>query len=475
MQERVRESKMQYNKIFGFLIVLSILTALPLTGAEKSCIQGVKLPPVRSFDLSNGTKVFVIRDELPKITLVASVGFGSLYENSINAGISQLISSTLSLAGSKKYPGQVLHEKIESIGGKVSVHSSFEGTVISVKVLGRYRNDAYDILSDLIKNPNFDEKYIEIARSLFLERIKRKNDDPASVAIDNVKKIVFQESCYGAVPTKKSISSITRKMMIHAWDKYFRGSNIQVAVSSPLDFESVKAFSEKLFSGWPEGNIQDYHTDINVLKRGIAENKDKIFVIHRNIPQATVVAGLVAPAIHDKGNYALSVMNYILGGGSFNSRLMTEIRVKRGLAYVVQSIIRFRKNTGIYLAFAQTGNSNAAQVLSLIQENLDKIAEENVSEKELHWAKEAICNSYIFRFDTLLNILGNYLSSNYNGLPADYFEKYTGNIKDVSRDEIRKTAGAFLGSGYIRLVVGKPGIEKELGKLGEIVIIDEDK
>ena len=102
------------------------------------------------------------------------------------------------------------------------------------------------------------------------------------------------------------------------------------------------------------------------------------------------------------------MMNYILGGGSFTSRLMREIRVKRGLSYSVQSIIRFRKNTGIFLAFAQTKYETTDSALSLLLENTGLMSEEMVTDEEIKWTNESIKNSYIFEFDTPQSILNKY-------------------------------------------------------------------
>lgn len=102
-------------------------------------------------------------------------------------------------------------------------------------------------------------------------------------------------------------------------------------------------------------------------------------------------------------------MNYILGGGSFNSRLLKEIREKRGLSYAVQSVIRFRKNTGAFFAYAQTKTETADLALSLMLENSNAMATAEVENGELSWAKDAIQNSFIFEFNTLADILNKYI------------------------------------------------------------------
>ena len=164
-------------------------------------------------------------------------------------------------------------------------------------------------------------------------------------------------------------------------------------------------------------------------------------------------------------------MNYVLGGGSFNSRLVAEIRVKRGLAYAVQSVIRFRYKTGVFLAYAQTENRTAGRVLAIMKENIEKLGRESMHRNEIVWAKNAISNSFIFQFDTPHNILSNYMEIAYNNLPVDYYARYLDHIRAVQETDIVREAGELFRYGTITVVVGGEAAAAGLAKFGKVVVI----
>ena len=174
----------------------------------------------------------------------------------------------------------------------------------------------------------------------------------------------------------------------------------------------------------------------------------------------------------DGGVYALNVMNYILGEGSFNSRLMREIRVKRGLSYAVQSVIKFRKETGVFMAFAQTKNAQAAVTLSLLRDTINGMAGDTVTDDELRWAKASIAQSYIFEFDTALNMLDKYSFLYYNGLPAAYLTEYQSRIHGVDAASILRESKRLLRDGLVVVVVGGDELKGALAKIGEVVVVN---
>jgi zinc protease len=455
----------------AFLLLLSLSLDSRHPGAAQFAGDNVKLPPVEMARLENGIRLFYIKDELPQVTIVVSVGFGRLYENKENAGISELIAAAISLGGSKNYPGEALHKKIDSMGGRLNVNSSWENTVISIKVLDRFKEEAFAIAADLAARPNLDPPYLDTAKALVADSIRRKYDDPADIAFSKVREIIFDGNGYGSYPTEEKIASYTPDLVRETWKKYCAGSSVMIGVSSSLDFAETGRLCRKYFSSVAAGSGAPYDADLRKIRERVKVSGNKIFFYPKDIPQSMVIVGTVAPDIGYQGDYALEVMNYILGGGSFNSRLMTEIRVKRGLAYAVQSIVKFRHKTGLFLAFAQVENKTAGEVLGLLYKNIDMISHETISSGEIEWARRAIANSYIFQFDTPMNILSNYMAIAYNNLPADYYTTYISHINGVTGMNILAESRAMLEYGLITVVVGNESVLRDLKKHGEIVTI----
>jgi zinc protease len=462
---------MKRKAAIAILIIFSLMIVARRHVAAQFAGENVKLPPVETARLGNGIRLFYIKDDLPQVTIVVSIGFGRLYEKKENAGISELIASTISLGGSENYPGESLHEKIDQMGGRLSVSSSWEGTVISIKVLDRFKDEAFAIAADLAARPNLGPPYLDTAKALVADSIRRKYDDPAEIAFSKIREIIFDGDGYGSYPTEKKINSYTPELLLEAWKKYFSGGSIMIGVSSSLDFPEANRLCRKYFSSIASGGGATYEVDLTKVRDRVKVSGNKIYFYPKDIPQSTLIVGTVAPDIGYQGDYALEIMNYILGGGSFNSRLMTDIRVKRGLAYVVQSIVKFRYKTGLFLAFAQVENKTAEEALGLMYKNIDMISHEAISSGEIEWAQRAIANSFIFQFDTPMNILANYMAIAYNNLPADYFAAYIQHINGVTGLKILTEARALLENGLVTVVVGNESVLKDLKKHGEIIII----
>lgn len=450
------------------LLVLMSIAASALQGSSGA---DLKLPPVRTAALTNGIKLFYVQDELPQVTVVLSAGYGRMYEDREGAGMAELMAQTVSLGGSKRFPGTVLHEKVDAMGGRFSIEAGWEHILVSIKVLDRFRDEALDIVADLAANPNIEEQYLDNAKALVADSIRRKYDDPAEIAFERARAIIFGGEGYGSTPTEAGVRSYSLERVRETWRKHFAGRNIMIGMYAPLGFPEAERLCRERLAPLPAGAAAMYPADRKKALDAVASSRNKIFFYPKDIPQSTVVVGTIAPDIKYAGAYSLEVMNYILGGGSFSSRLMQEIRVKRGLAYAVQSIMRFRCRSGVFLAFAQTENKSAGEVLSLLTGNISRMTTEPVPASEIVWAQRAINNSFVFQFDTPLNILSNYMEIAYNDLPADYYISYLDRINAVNAGEIMRESRDLFSPGLITVVVGNESVVPELRKRGEVVVL----
>lgn len=431
----------------------------------------LSLPPVEEYELENGLKVFGIRDELPQFSIVAGASFGKLYEGRMNAGLSELLAKALTLGGSKRYPGDRLHDAIESIGGRITIEASWETVGISIRVLERHADLALDILADLLENPALDERSIADAKAILIEEIRRKNDSPAALAVEKLREIMFDGMGYGSNPSEQSIKSIGQAELRTAFNNHFRAANMVVGTVSGPDAAGTRARVEKALSKLERGARVNYRFDADRAVSAMRAGSKRIYFIRRPIPQATIVVGTLAPPLADPSSHALGVMNYILGEGSFSSRLMREIRVNRGLSYAVQSVLRQRRDTGIFLALAQTNTAQSPLTLRLILENMERMESSPVTRDELAWARQAMINSYIFEFETPLSVLEKYMTVYQMGLPFSYITDYQRGIAGVDAEGVRRAAGALFGRGSVRLVLGDPSLERELARFGEVVVL----
>jgi zinc protease len=459
---------------FKIIVVLFLVLIFSLDKTEANTDFLSSLPKVKKYQMKNDLGILYIKDELPITVLYASISFGKMYEDSANAGIADTLTRTITIAGTGSYKGNTLYQKIESIGGTISISAGLETIGIEIKVLSKYTDLAFNILGDILKNPIFEEDGVSSAKKLVTERIMRGMDKPDEIGVLKLREIIFCGSGYGATPTVKTIERINPESLKYVWKKFATGSNINIAVSSSMDENSIKSFAEKELSGIEKGKRETYAVDRNKIIESVKSSAGKIYLIPMELEQATIYTGTLAPDIKYEGNYALYTMNYILGGGSFNSRLMNDIRVKRGLAYSVFSVVRNRRNVGVFIGFVQTRNESVAEVISLINSNIKKMCNEPIDNDELQWAKESIKNSYIFRFETIEDLLGNYLDLEYNGLSRDYYENYLNHINNVTASKITDESKKLFGLGLITVVVGNINLKNELSSLGEVVVISPE-
>ncbi|HDP79563.1 MAG TPA: insulinase family protein, partial [Spirochaetes bacterium] len=263
----------------------------------------VTLPPVETHTADNGLRLYYIKDELPQLTIVVSIGYGKLNENKDNAGIAELLARTLTLAGSKKYPGEKLSAAIERVGGRFTIQESWENTVITIRVLERHSGLAYDILGDLVKNPNFDISYLNQARSLMDEKIRRRSDNPAELAFVMLRKIIFGGDGYGAVAVERSVASITLNDLAEVWKTRVKARNIMVGIAGSPDYDTVRKSILDTLGDLEPGVEAGYAVDRPKALAAVRSSRKKIYFIPRPIPQATIVVGTVAPDIRSPQVY----------------------------------------------------------------------------------------------------------------------------------------------------------------------------
>ncbi len=461
------------NNITGRLTIVVILTFCAIYTSWAGTDSGnAVMPEVKNHRLDNGVTILRINDDLPKTEIYVSISYGRLYEDMGNAGMSQVIANLLMVSGSKKYPGDSAIRSIEAVGGEINVHPGWENISIDIKVLSRDAGLAFDILSDMLTNPIFTDKGVQDSGRFIYQKYMRSLDDPASRGMEKLREIIFEGKGYGAGITTGSIKSITRASVGDIWDRYVTGGNIIVSVSSSIDDESLLSMCKKSFGVVKPGKREYYTVDTEKILAGIPAKSANIYLIPAELDQATILTGVPAAAISYEGNYAIAVMDYILGGGSFGSRLMTQIRERRGLAYSVYSYVVNRYTTGFFYSFAQTRNEEVGNVLGLMNENIRLMYEQPVLEEELSWAIQSIINSYVFTFSKISQILDNYFAIEYYGLDKNYFTGYTSRISSVTPEQIMSESRKLFGNGLVTVIVGKRELEKDLSKFGKVIIVE---
>jgi predicted Zn-dependent peptidase len=455
-----------------YISLTALLMIIFVAGSGSGAVK-FTLPEVKKVKLNNGLTFLHVEDELPQTTIIVSVGFGRMYEDEKTAGISDLIVRQMLAGGSVRYPGTSAFEMIENRGGSLSISTSWEATTVSVQVLSKFTEEAFDVVSSFLESPAFTPEAYKKAAEGVTGDLKMRYNDPFNIGFDFARNTVFRGAGYGALPTVAKTGLYNIEDLKAVWKKYFTAGNMIAAVSSSESYDACRLLAEKSFRTLSPGKRMPAAPLSGTLDADLKKESGIIYLVVRDIPQATVIAATAAPGMESEASYTLTLMDYLLGGGSFSSKLMSEIRVKRGLAYMVQSVYRPRGGAGIFMAIAQTKTESTGEVLGIIQSSIDEFSSGIIPADEIRRAKEAITNSYIFRFDSRYNLLSNYINMEYYGLAPDYYEKYTDKMNAVTAAMIASETSSVTVGRLVRVVVGSKDCLPLLEKLGKVEVIEK--
>jgi len=432
------------------LIFFALTPLTSLFGADE-----LRLPEVVRFSTSNGVTVYYVHDELPRITVAALVATGYLYETPEKAGITNLTTRTLSFGGTEDLSGTVLEEKVDATGSRFSVSPDWESISVSYQALDEFCEDAFIVTGGLLSKPAVTQGHFDLAKQLEKAKIAREGEDPMMAAYLAARGLLFNGTTYGIRPTVASVDACTLNDVVNNWKKSVCASNVVIGIASSRPLPEIKILAEKYFGKIAKGERLRYIVDVAADRARVRTLSGKVFFMRRDIPQSTVIILAPGADVHDPSADDLSVADQILGGGDFNSRLIREIREKRGLAYGTGSIMRMRNNVGIFMAYAQCESTKTPEVYSLMKNAIDDVAGGNIIPEDTELAKLSMIRSHIFAFDSELSVLSSYLSLWYTGLPVDYITGYAGRIGKTGEKSVSAAFARLIGDGYVTVILGR--------------------
>jgi len=409
------------------------------------------LPPTERMTLKNGLRLTVSKDHsLPFVTFQLIIDGGSRLDPPDKGGLSYLTAKGL-LHGTTSHTARQMSQTLDFLGASLSSSSSRDYTSVGFKVLKKDLIRGFNLFVDAFTQPVFpeDEFRREIQRTL--GAIKSGEEDPGELCEREFTKALFAATPYGhpVVGTEESLARLTRNDLASFHDTFIRPNNAILVIVGDVTLHEIQKDLVPRLEGWinrpaPQPSFdQGTASDIKVL------TKD------RAITQANIVLGNPGPKRNNPDFFAMVVMNYILGGGGFSSRLLNEIRAKRGFAYSVHSAFDFKKYTGSFSVSLQTKNDSAREAISIVLNELKKMQKEPVTDKELEGARKYLTGSFPLRFDTQAKLAGFLAQVEFYGLGADYADNYASNIRAVTKDDVQRVAIKHLSpDNYILVIVG---------------------
>ncbi|MDH5509720.1 MAG: insulinase family protein [Nitrospinota bacterium] len=433
-----------------------------------------KIPDTRQVTLSNGMRVHLLPDrELPLVTVTAMIKVGGIWEPADKIGLAALTGAAMRSGGTRKLSPDELDEALEF--SAISVETGIGGDMgsASLSVLTKDLDRGLAYFADVMMYPRFDQGRFDLAKASMLDGIRRENDDPTSAADRELGKLIYEGSPYGRVPTLESVSSITRDDCVSFHARYFAPQSVILGVTGDFEEEDMIARLESVFGGW-RASAPEYPEVAPVVEK----YEGGIYVADKDLPQSAVRMGHLTLTRFDSDYHAVRVMDSILGGSGFASRMVQKVRAEKGLAYSVWSYsMAGYWEKGQFMAGTETKASTTAEAIGLMIGEIETIREELVTPEELNQAKNSIVNSFVFIFDRPSRILSQRMTLDYYGLYEGYLETYRDRVMAVTAEDVRRAARQRLRPDGLKIVVVGPVKDfdrpmEEFGPVHELVLRD---
>ncbi|MFH1626468.1 MAG: pitrilysin family protein [Pseudomonadota bacterium] len=416
--------------------------------------------------LANAMILYVLEDhELPLLNLSAVIRTGSIYEPAEKVGLAELTGRVMRTGGTRSMTPDEINEQLEFIAGSIEISIGRESGSASLSVMKKDTDLGLKIFAQIMMNPRFDQEKLDLAKKQEIEAIRRRNDNPNSIAFREFRRLLYKNNPRGRVSTLKSINAVGRADLVEFHQRFFRPENVMLAISGDFQKDEIVKKVERAFQGW--GKTETKIPKVPPPSYSFEKSIDYAF---KDVPQSTIVTGHLAVSKTHPDYYPFKVLNFILGEGGFSSRLTSEIRSNKGLAYSVGSFYRGDVEYGVFAVICQTKSVTTSQAISLIYNIIKDVKENGVTEKELGWAKESIINKFIFSFTSSASIVNQQMFIEYDNLPEDFLERYQHNISKVTLDDIKRVGKKYLYPDRSVLVVvgNSTEFDKPLSEFGEV-------
>ena len=323
----------------------------------------------------------------------------------------------------------------------------------NVRTLSRYQNEVFKLVGLALTQPRFDSESIERGRAQLQSHLRQEMTDPNTIAYRTWLKGMYPEHPYGRTVdgTPETIAKITKEDLHALHRAAFGRDNLVVGVVGNISPEELAPLLDDAFGGLPEKAARVDVSEVTPRATGA------VMVQRMSIPQSVVMFGHGALKREDPDYYAAVVMNHVLGGGGMSSRLYTEVREKRGLAYSVYSYLNPFEKGPLYMGLVSTENGRVKESIDIIRAEWKRMASGEVTAEEVNDAKTYLTGSYALRFASASDISRMLVNTQVDGYGSDYFEKRNRYVAAVTLADVKRVAARLLQADKLTFfVVGNP-------------------
>jgi zinc protease len=436
--------------------------ALPHTGVQAAFLLAAALSltaiaPARAVPIERvispgGIEAWLVQEStVPLVVVNFAFTGGASQDPADKAGAANLASALLD-EGAGELDSKTFHERLEGRAIELSFSVGRDYFQGSLRTLNKNRDEAVDLLRLALTAPRFDTPDVERIRGQILSGLRRETTNPNDISSRRWWATAFPEHPYGR-PVNGTLESVPRLTVddLKGYTKrVFARDNLKIAIVGDIDAAAAGALLDRVFGALPPKSALQPVTA--TLPQGLGRR----IVVNLDVPQAVVTFGGVGIARKDPDFMAAYLVNFILSGGTFSSRLYREVREKRGLAYGIHDSLVWLKGTALMIGGTATRGDRTGETLEVIESVMKRLAEEGPTEDELVKAKAFLKGSYGLNLDTSSKIAGTLVQIQLDELGIDYIDRRNSLIDAVTLADTKRLAKRLLSGGMLVTVVGRP-------------------
>jgi zinc protease len=459
------------------LLILTLATASAF--AQVTDWKQIKIAPLPAFhpqepkriELPNGMVIFLQEDhELPLIDGVIRIRGGSRSETAAKVGMLDIYADVWRTGGTKAQTGDQLDDYLEARAAKVETGNTADSTTISLSCLKGDFDDVFKVFLDLLESPEFRAEKIDLTKRQFFDAIARRNDDVGDIASRESTKLVYGKgSPYARDPEYATVAAVTRQDLLDWHRAHLLPNEMIVGIAGDFDSTAMEARLRQAFGDWKKGPpAEKTQIPLNPAKPGY------YLIPKDDVNQSSIRMVELGIVRNSPDYYAVQVFNSAFGGG-FASRLFLNLRTKQGLAYDVGGGIGSSyDHPGVTALEMGTKSQTTVEAIVGIDQQIDDLAKNPITDDEIKQAKDAILNSFVFHFDSPAKVLRERMAYEFYGYPPDFLERFRDAVEKVTAADVARVAAKYLHKDQLAvLVVGNTAdFDKPLDSLGPVTKVD---
>jgi len=418
----------------------SALVGAALCAVLFAASAGALGPQATQETLPNGAVLIVSEQRnLPLVLIKIVLDAGSRRDPLGKGGLANLTASLVT-EGTATRSAQQIKDQIDFLGAALGADADQDYATVSLQVLRKDLDTGLDLLADVLLRPAFHADELARQREGVLATLRSQEDDPTTVAQKAFQRTLFGDTPYGhAVEgTTDSVATITRADVEHFYANYFRPGGGAIVVVGDVSADELRPALTRALGTWDGPPAPPF------VYPPFTPPPAQTVRIDRPVTQAGIVIGDLGVARDNPDYETLQVMNYILGGGGFSSRLMDNIRTKAGLAYSVGSFFAAGKSPGPFEIVMQTKNASVSDAITRARQEVEHVRTEAVTDDELQEARRYLTGSYPLRLDSNAKIADFIAQAWFYELGMNYADTYIQRVNGVNLADVQRVAQAYL-------------------------------